>query len=128
MLQKTAIKKKKIALAMSGCGGRAVVYIGMLDVFMENGIPIDMIAATSSATFVACAYSCGTLDKLKEIYFNMGAKEVWDLFEPKFKGGVFSLDGIEGEVGKFITKDNLEELPIPVAIVASDIIHGEEVY
>lgn len=121
-------KRKKIALAMSGCGGRAVVYIGMLEVFMENNISIDMIAATSSATFVACAYSCGTLHTMKDIYFNITNKDFLNMFEPSFIGGAFSLDGIEDQTKKFITKDNLEELPIPVAIVASDVVHGEEVY
>ncbi len=120
-------KKKKIALAMSGCGGRAVAYIGMLDVFKEHGVPIDMIAATSSATFVACAYSAGTMDRLKDIYHNMGAKELFSLFEPTFQGGIFSLDGIEDEAKKFLIYENLEDYPIPVAIVAADLINGEEV-
>ncbi len=119
--------RKSIALAMSGCGGRAVAYIGMLEVFKENNIPIDMISSTSSATLVAAAFSCDNLEILKEMYFSMGKKELFDLFEPTFKGGLFSLDRVENEARKFITVENLEELKIPVAIVAADIVHGEEV-
>ena len=104
-----------------------MAYIGMLEVFKEQGIEIDMIAATSSASFVACAYSAGTMEKLKEIYFEMSFKELLALFEPTFKGGIFSLDGIEETARKFLTQKDLEELPLPVAIIAADIIHGEEV-
>ncbi len=125
----TKVNKPTIALAMSGCGGRAVVYIGMLEVFVENKIPISMIACTSSATLVACSFACGHLDLMKETYFKMSGKDLMDLFElePKFKGGMFSLDPIEEATKTFITVDNLEELDIPVSIVASDIVHGEEV-
>lgn len=121
------MQRKKIALAMAGAGARAVMYFGILDVFEEHGIKVDMFAACSSATFIALAYSCGTLDKLKERAMSMGSKDLWGLFEASFKGGVFSLNNVEKELREFVPYDNLEELPIPVAIVASDIIYGDEV-
>jgi NTE family protein len=127
MHQKVKPHEKKIALAMAGAGARAVMYFGILDVFNEHGIKIDMISACSSATFVACAYSCGTYEALKKRALTLGTKELFDMFEPTFKGGVFSLDTLEEGLGEFIIVDNLEELPIPVSIVASDIVHGEEV-
>lgn len=119
--------RKKIALAMAGAGARAVMYFGILDVFKENGIKIDMLAACSSATFVACAYSCGTMNEMKERALSMERKDLFNLFETSFKGGLFSLDKIEDELHKFVPYENLEELPVPVAIVASDIVHGDEV-
>ncbi len=103
------------------------MYFGILDVFKEHGIKIDMLAACSSATFVACAYSCGTMDQLKERALSMDRKDLFSLFEPSFKGGLFSLDKMEAEMHKFIPFENLEELPVPVSIVASDIVHGDEV-
>ncbi|TSC65826.1 MAG: NTE family protein, partial [Candidatus Doudnabacteria bacterium Gr01-1014_77] len=41
--------------------------------------------------------------------------------------GVFSFDKVETEMRKYVPYTNLEDLPIPVSIVASDIVHGEEV-
>ncbi len=120
-------KQKTIALAMAGAGARAVIYFGILDVFKENGIDISMFATCSSASFVALAYASGTLDKMKERVLNMDSKEMLGLFETSFKGGIFSLDKIEAEMRKYIPYSNLEELPIPVSVVASDIVHGEEV-
>src|SRR5579872_5658992 len=105
--------RKKIALAMAGAGARAVMYFGILDVFQEHGIKIDMIAACSSATFVACAYACGTMDQLKERILTMGSKELWGLFQASFKGGLLSMDSIDKELRAFVPYENLEELPLP---------------
>lgn len=112
---------------MAGAGARAVMYFGILDVFKEHGIQIDMISACSSATFVACSYASGTIDQLKERALDLGQKELFDLFEPSKKGGLFTLDAVEKELSTLIPYDNLEQLPIPVSIVASDIVHGDEV-
>ncbi|GAC1412464.1 MAG: patatin-like phospholipase RssA [Candidatus Doudnabacteria bacterium] len=119
--------KKTVALAMAGAGARAVMYFGILDVFSEHGIQIDMISACSSATFVACAYSSGTLEQLKARSLELDQKDLFDLFEPSKKGGLFNLDALEKELVKIIPFDNLEQLPIPVSIVASDVVHGDEV-
>jgi len=119
--------RKTVALALSGCAARAIAYIGMLEVFEENGVPVDMIAACSSGALVASAYASGTLSKLKEKAFTMTSKELFALFAPSFKGGLFSLDKLDDIYGEFLSVENLEELKIPTAIVASDIIEGKEV-
>ncbi len=121
------MSRKKIALAMAGAGARAVMYFGILDVFQEHGIKIDMLAACSSATFVACAYASGTLPEMKKYILGMSFADLVGLFEPSFNGGVFSLERVEGQLQRFVQAQNLEDLEIPVAIVTSDIIHGEEV-
>ncbi len=121
-------KQKTIALAMSGAGARAVMYFGILDAFKENGINVSMFATCSSASFIALAYSSGTFDQLKQRVLNMDSKEMRGLFETSFNGGgLFSFDRIVVEMKKYVPYSNLEELPIPVSVVASDIVHGEEV-
>ncbi len=126
-MSEIAGKQKKIALAMAGAGARAVMYFGILDVFKEHGIEISMFSTCSSSTFVALAYSSGTSEKMKERVLNMDRKELLGLFDTSFNGGVFSFDKIETEMRKYVPYTNLEDLPIPVSIAASDIVHGEEV-
>ncbi|MHB8871153.1 MAG: patatin-like phospholipase family protein [Candidatus Doudnabacteria bacterium] len=126
-MSEIARKQKKIALAMAGAGARAVMYFGILDVFKEHGIEISMFSTCSSSTFVALAYSSGTSEKLKQRVLNMDGKELLSLFDTSFNGGVFSFDKVETEMRKYVPYTNLEEMPIPVSIAASDIVHGEEV-
>src|SRR6202142_2949263 len=109
-MQEVNKKPKKIGLALPGSSGQAIAYIGMLEVFQENNIPIGCIAATSSATLVACSYACGTLQKFKEKYFNMTQKDFYELFEPSFNGGFFSLDRIGPALNEIINIENLENL------------------
>jgi NTE family protein len=118
---------KKIALAFPGCSGRAIACIGMLEVFDECGIPISMISACSSTSFVACAYAAGTLPLLKEKYMSMGKKELFDMLGYSFKSGIFSLDKLDNVLREIIPYDNLEDLNIPVSLAASDLVSGKEV-
>jgi|SRR5579872_127679 len=120
-------KRKTVGLALSGCAGRAVAYIGILEVFKENGIPVDMISACSSGTLVACSYASGTMQQLKNKAFSLKSKDLFKLFELSFKSGLFSLDGLDLVYGEFLTAENLEDLNVPVAVVTSDLILGESV-
>lgn len=112
---------------MSGCGSRAVMYFGILEVFQENNIPIDFMSSCSSATFIAAAYSSGHLQELKDFYMNMTSKELAAVFRPSFNGGLFHFDEAANILNRYIHEQNLEELPIPTAMVASDIRFGEKV-
>lgn len=119
--------QKKVGLALSGCGSRAVMYFGMFEVFAENNIPIDVISSCSSATFMASSYSSGTIKEFKEYYMNLTSRELASVFRPSFKGGLVHFDAAADILKRFILQENLEELPIPNAIVASDIRYGEKV-
>lgn len=122
------MQRKKVALAVGGAGARAVILFGILDVLKENNIPIDYISACSSSSLIACSYSCGTDKEFKKRLLDLNSKDLFfKVFAPSFKGGLFSLNGIDNPLREFITVENMEELPIPVAIVAADIVHGEEV-
>jgi len=123
----TEPKRKKVALALSGCAGRAIAYIGIMEVFAENNIPINAIAACSSGALVACAYASHKLPALKSKVFSLTAKDILSIFEPTFKSGLLSLDKLDQAFAEFVIGENLEDLHIPVAVVASDIVEGKEV-
>ncbi|OQX96521.1 hypothetical protein B6I21_00705, partial [candidate division KSB1 bacterium 4572_119] len=53
------LKKAKVALALSGGGARGFAQIGVLEVFEENDIPIDLIIGTSMGSIVGGLYASG---------------------------------------------------------------------
>ncbi len=120
-------QKKTFSLALSGCAGRAITYIGILEVLQENGIRIDSIAACSSASFVACAFAAEKLQNLKKLYFSLTSREIYNFLEPSFKGGLFNFDKTKDLFEQMLGVENFEDLNIPVTLVASDIIRGESV-
>jgi predicted acylesterase/phospholipase RssA len=120
-------KKPKVAIAFPGCAGRALACLGILDELAANGIPIDMIAACSSTSIVACAYASGTTDALYKRAQELGLKGFYTLFTPSFKSGMFSLDQVGRELEQITKAKNFEDLKMPITITASDIVSGKEV-
>ena len=51
--------RKRIGLALGGGGARGLSHIGVLKVFEQEGIPIDIIAGTSVGAMVGGAYAGG---------------------------------------------------------------------
>jgi len=51
--------RKRIGLALGGGGARGLSHIGVLKVFEQEGIPIDVIAGTSVGAMVGGAYAGG---------------------------------------------------------------------
>jgi NTE family protein len=67
-------KKKRIGLALGGGGARGLAHIGVLRVFEEEKIPIDLIAGTSIGALMGGAYASGMnpdeLQKKADEYLN----------------------------------------------------------
>ena len=49
--------RKKVGLALSGGAARGLAHVGVLRVLQKEGIPIDMIAGTSSGAVMGAAYA-----------------------------------------------------------------------
>ena len=118
--------QKKIGLALSGGGARGFAHIGVLKVLEENGIRVDLIAGTSAGSIVGAAYAAGLSAAEVEA---VGRKIRWSnmtrfSYSPR---AVFS----NAVMGKFIRRhfpaERFEDLKIPFAAVACDLIGGEAV-
>ena len=58
-------KRKKVGLALSGGAARGIAHLGVIKALKNHGIPIDMIAGTSSGSLVGGLYSAGLdIDKM----------------------------------------------------------------
>src|SRR4030095_3663759 len=117
---------KKIGLALSGGGARGFAHLGALKALVENGVPIDLISATSAGSFVGGAFASGL--SVNDI-IDAGRKISWF----GVAGFSYSPRGLltNAPMGKFITDNfpivRFEDLPIPFASVACDLETGEEV-
>ena len=118
--------QKKIGLALSGGAARGFSHVGVLKVFAEHNIPVDMIAGTSAGSVVAGAFAAGmTPGEIAE----MGRKVAWR----KISGFSFSPRGLlsNAALGDFVAKNfpvkRFEDLPIPFGAVACDLETGLEI-
>src|SRR3989344_1648929 len=120
-------RKPKIGLALSGGSGRAITHVGVLEVFKEEGIPIDYITACSSAVMIAGSYASGTLPALKDYWLKMDKKFIFSLFELEKSGqGIFRGDKMMDWMREYMGK-NFEDVYPRLGFVCSDIISKKSV-
>jgi NTE family protein len=124
------MKKKKVGLALGGGAARGMAHIGVLEVLQREGIPIDMIAGTSIGGMVGAFCARGQDSRLmREMALKINMVKMLTLADLTLpKSGLFGGKAVINLLQKMMGKDiKFDELPIPLALVATDIITGEEV-
>ena len=117
----------KIGLALSGGGPRGMAHVGILQAFEENQIVPNFISGTSIGALVGAAYAFGA--EVPDIRKRAQAMTWTNISKISLsKNGLLSNRTI-GEVINELAGDNkrIEDSPIPLAILATDIHTGEKV-
>lgn len=117
-------KLPKVGVALGGGFARGLAHIGVLKVLEEEKIPVDFIAGTSVGSVIGAAYASGICAKeLEEIASLVRFKDFSRWTFSRF--GLFSNDKMAVFLRKVLRCKTFEELRIPLAIAATDIITGE---
>lgn len=82
----------RIDLALSGGAARGFAHIGVLKVFEREGVPVSMIAGTSSRAIVGAMYASGVgIERMEEIALKLDW--IKDIVQPALpKDGLLSLE------------------------------------
>ena len=119
-----AMRRPKIGLALGGGFARGLAHIGILKVFEEEHIPIDFIAGTSVGSVIGASYASGVSAKeLSEIASLVRFKDFSRWTFSRF--GLFSNDKMAQLLNRVLRCKTFEELRVPLAVAATDIITGE---
>src|SRR5947209_4942726 len=117
-------KQPKIGVAMGGGFARGLAHIGVLKVLEEENIPIDFIAGTSVGSVIGAAYASGiSARELEEVAALVRFKDFSRWTFSRF--GLFSNDKMAIFLRKILRCKTFEELRIPLAIAATDIVTGD---
>ena len=119
--------RPRVGLALAGGFARGIAHIGVLRVLREANIPIDCIAGTSVGALIGTAYCAGaSLEEMERI----GAITTFADFgrwTPSWLG-LATNQRMEKFLARFTPAKTFEELQIPMAIAATDIIAGVSVF
>ena len=121
---------KKVGLALSGGAARGLAHVGVISVLHEEGIPIDMIAGTSSGAVMGAVYASGQSPAImKELALDTNWKKMGVMVDPSFpKTGFIKGRKIKNMLSSFIGGNiKFSDLKIPFVCVATDIDTGEEI-
>ncbi len=118
--------KPKIGVALGSGGARGLAHIGVIKVLKENNIPIDFIAGSSMGSVIAALYANNNdINMIEKLAVNLKRKYWTDLTVPKM--GFIQGDKVRNLIKLLTHGKNIEDLNIPLGIVAVDIEKGEKV-
>ena len=127
------------AFVLSGGASLGAIQVGMLRALLDEGIAPDLIVGTSvgavNGAFVASrGLHAETLDELAELWRGMRRRRVFPVAPlTGFLGFVGARDNLvpAGSLRRLIARhadgDRLEDLSIPLHVVACDVLSGAEV-
>ncbi|AIE59539.1 patatin-like phospholipase family protein [Bacillus methanolicus] len=120
------MRRPKIGLALGSGGARGFAHLGVIKVLKAEGIPIDFLAGSSMGAMVGCLYAAGLdIDRLYKLAGAFKRKYYLDFTVPKM--GLIAGKRVKELVRIFTHGKNIEQLEIPVGVVATDLMTGEKV-
>ena len=120
---------KKIGLALGSGGARGWAHIGVIDALRELHVPIHCVAGTSMGAVVGAVFAAGKVEELHHLALNVDWKHaIYHFLHLSFpRVGLIDGERLADFVGQHVDRTRIEELPMPFACVATDVLTGAEV-
>lgn len=116
-------KVYKLGLALSGGGAKGFAHIGAIKAMEERGIYPDVISGTSAGAVVGALYAAGI--EPEEMLEHFMKHEVTDFLKFTLPNKSFlKYDGFAKFLRNVLPVKNIEDLNIPLHIIASDFDNG----
>jgi NTE family protein len=122
---------KKLGVVLGGGGARGLAHIGFLKVLDEEKIPVSFITGSSMGAIIAAAYAAGVpaasieeeATKISQIQELIKLIDFSNLAKNLFEGNMVR-DFIHALIGE---SSCFEDLQIPLAVVATDLITSQSI-
>jgi NTE family protein len=120
----------RIALVLGGGAARGFAHIGVIRVLEQERIPIGLVVGTSVGSLIGAIYA-GERDSF-ELEWTAFQLQQEDIFDFRLLNVVVGMGFAKGErleafVREKVKKENIEDLRIPFAAVATDLNWGGRV-
>lgn len=125
----TARHKPTIGLALGSGGARGWCHIGILRELEAIGVRPDVIAGSSMGALVGAIHAGGALDALEDWAMKLTARSFLRMFDVNLSsGGLVEGTEILAVIRRLLDRERIEDLQIPLAVVATDMATGREVW
>ncbi|WP_346701342.1 patatin-like phospholipase family protein [uncultured Alistipes sp.] len=122
------MKKRRVALVLAGGGARGVAHIGAIEELERQGFEIAAVAGTSMGALVGGVYASGRLTEFKEWMCTLDKYKVFGLVDFTLSSeGLVKGDRVMKAMQELIPDVQIEQMPVPFAAVAADLLTGREV-
>lgn len=119
--------RPRVGLALAGGFARGIAHIGVLRVFREAAIPVDVVAGTSVGALIATAYCAGVpLEAMERVAYETKFAD-FGRWTPSWLG-LATNHRLEQFLERMTKVKRFEDLEKPLAIATTDINLGLPVY
>lgn len=120
-------KPYQLGVALSGGGIKGMCHVGVLKGLEEVGLRPNVMSGVSAGSVVGALYADGyTPDEIAELCGDISFRQMTSIQMPT-SGGFFKMEPFVKFLRKHLRTKRLEDLPIPLRIVATDLDHGVSV-
>ena len=120
--------KPVVTLVLSGGGARGIAHIGAIEELERRAYQIVSVTGTSMGALVGGVYADGAMMPFKEWMLSLDRRKVFSLVDFTLsRSGLVKGDKVFNKMKDFIPDTPIEELRIPYAAVAVDLINNREV-
>ncbi len=121
-----ARRRRSFGLALGGGAARGIAHLGVLKALEERGLRADLVAGTSAGSIVGALYAGGhSYSDVAEIVRTVDWNDLVQPCLPRL--GLVRADKLERRVDELLGGRSFDELDIPFAAVAVDLVSGTEV-
>ncbi|MCC8095400.1 MAG: patatin-like phospholipase family protein [Tannerellaceae bacterium] len=116
-------QKYRLGLALSGGGAKGFAHIGVFKMLEECNLMPEIISGTSAGALMGALFADGySAEEIKLLFTGREFTEFAQLQIPK--AGLFDSTRFSYFLKRHLRTKNIEDLQIPLVIIATDLDHG----
>ncbi len=121
-------RELKLGLALGGGAARGFAHLGVIQVLEEAGYRPSHVVGTSAGSLVAALYASGkSTAELNRLAETMQEADITDWMLPILNRGALRGEALAKYVNTQVGGRSLEQMKIPLGIVATDLGSGESI-
>jgi NTE family protein len=116
-----------VGVALSSGGAASLAQIGALEVLLEAGVPIDVVAGTSAGAIIGAVLCSGRLAEFRDAFVDFTWRQTLGFFRLVWpRGALLEFHSALEFTSRYVA-ERIEDLDKPYAAVAADLVTGDEV-
>jgi len=118
------MSQRRVGLVLSGGGALGAAHVGVLEVLESAGIRFSCVTGASAGSAVGVAYCAGiAVERIKEMALALEWTKLGRVVRPR--RGFFDGARLERYLIELVGDLTFDQLPIPLAVAAADILRDE---
>ena len=125
----TPAAHEPVALVLGAGGARGLAQIGVIEVLEQRGFRIAAVAGSSIGALIGGLYAAGKLADYRDWLAPLERSDILRLLDPAFAApALFRGERILAEMRRIAGSPRIEDLPVPLTVVAVDLMRQREVW